>query len=125
MSRGQLTYYFKAKEEILLAVFDRMIERMRRQNEAGEVWDGYKLPPPGWERFTAFLRLFLMHPPNNPEFHALQYTFLSQIGHRDDFRERLAGLYEGWRAKMATDIQGELTASGKAHVPARAMATLI
>src|SRR5712671_1591737 len=28
MSRGQLTYYFKAKEDILLAVFDHMLQRM-------------------------------------------------------------------------------------------------
>ena len=31
MSRGQLTYYFKAKEDILLAVFDRMVRRMRER----------------------------------------------------------------------------------------------
>src|ERR1700751_4655907 len=31
MSRGQLTYYFPAKEDILLAVFDRMIEMMQRR----------------------------------------------------------------------------------------------
>src|SRR5947209_17604438 len=28
MSRGQLTYYFKAKEDILLAVFDRLLQLM-------------------------------------------------------------------------------------------------
>src|SRR3712207_15138 len=28
MTRGQLTYYFPAKESILLAVFDRMLDRM-------------------------------------------------------------------------------------------------
>jgi AcrR family transcriptional regulator len=28
MSRGQLTYYFPAKEEILLAVFDRVLQLM-------------------------------------------------------------------------------------------------
>src|SRR2546429_7140477 len=28
MSRGQLTYYFKAKEDILLAVFDHVLQRM-------------------------------------------------------------------------------------------------
>ncbi|MGL4551411.1 MAG: TetR family transcriptional regulator C-terminal domain-containing protein, partial [Gemmataceae bacterium] len=125
MSRGQLTHYFKAKEDILLAVFDRMIEMMRRQDQAGEVWDGYKLPPPGWERFRTFLGLFLLHPPHVPEFHPLQYTFLSQISHRDDFRRRLADLYEKWRAGMAADVQGELVAAGKAHVSARTFASLI
>src|SRR5437762_8665188 len=28
MSRGQLTYYFKSKEDILLAVFDRVLHLM-------------------------------------------------------------------------------------------------
>src|SRR2546423_6915036 len=28
MARGHLTYYFPSKEDILLAVFDRMLERM-------------------------------------------------------------------------------------------------
>ena len=28
MSRGQLTYYFPAKEDILLAVFDRLVQLM-------------------------------------------------------------------------------------------------
>src|SRR5271169_4586711 len=28
MSRGQLTYYFPAKEDILLAVFDRLLQLM-------------------------------------------------------------------------------------------------
>ncbi|MFQ3591805.1 MAG: TetR/AcrR family transcriptional regulator [Gemmataceae bacterium] len=40
MSRGQLTYYFKTKEDILLAVFDRMIEVMRSREQAGEMSNG-------------------------------------------------------------------------------------
>ena len=35
MSRGQLTYYFRAKEEILLAVFDRLVRLMHEQQPAG------------------------------------------------------------------------------------------
>ena len=40
MSRGQLTYYFKAKEDIVLAVFERTVRRMatrcdRRSRRAG------------------------------------------------------------------------------------------
>src|SRR3954454_4319993 len=31
MSRGQLTYYFKTKEDILLAVFDRLVEQWRQR----------------------------------------------------------------------------------------------
>src|SRR5476651_617282 len=33
MSRGQLTYYFKTKEDILLAVFDRLMQLMCEQHE--------------------------------------------------------------------------------------------
>ncbi len=32
MSRGQLMYYFKAKEDILLAVFDRLLDMICRRN---------------------------------------------------------------------------------------------
>ena len=39
------------------------------------------------------------------EFHALQYTFLAQIAHRADFRERLASLYAEWRQGMAAHWQ--------------------
>src|ERR1700680_2944047 len=31
MSRGQLTYYFKTKEAILLAVFDHLVQLMTQQ----------------------------------------------------------------------------------------------
>ena len=33
MSRGQLTYYYKTKEEILLAVFDRLLAMMCRRHD--------------------------------------------------------------------------------------------
>ena len=46
---------------------------------------------------TAFNRL-------SPEFDGLQYTFLAQAGHRADFRQRLARLYEEWRGHMAGGI---------------------
>ena len=36
MSRGQLTYYFKTKEDILLAVLDRMLALMNEQNAEAE-----------------------------------------------------------------------------------------
>src|SRR2546423_13840918 len=36
MSRGQLTYYFKAKEDILLAVFDRLLDLMCQKNAEAE-----------------------------------------------------------------------------------------
>jgi AcrR family transcriptional regulator len=100
MSRGQLTYYFKAKEEILLAVFDRLLQLMcQRHEKLHEKEDRHFL-----EIFEVVLRTILRKPPSNPEFHALQFTFLSQIGHREDFRKRLADLYEEWRSRIAEDL---------------------
>jgi hypothetical protein len=43
-----------------------------------------------------------------PQFHSLQYTFLSQTAHREDFRQRLANLYENWRVQMAEDFAADL-----------------
>jgi hypothetical protein len=39
------------------------------------------------------------------DFTSLQYTFLAQAGHREDFRQRLASLYEEWRTHMAAGLQ--------------------
>ena len=97
MRRGQLTYYFKHKEDILLAVFDRVLqltyERLGRPSEV----DGDDGPQSGWAMAQYLLEALLTKPPLSPEFHCLQYTFLSQIGYREDFRQRLATLYEEWR----------------------------
>jgi AcrR family transcriptional regulator len=108
MSRGQLTYYFKTKEDILLAVFDRLLQMLKDRARAGEGPAGRCLTDlSGWERVKQFLSVMLLTPPNAPEFHALQYTFLSQIAHRDDFRQRLANLYGEWRLHMASDFEQE------------------
>src|SRR4051794_30524936 len=95
MSRGQLTYYFPAKEDILLAVFDRLLELMYQRvgRPSEETCNGHS----GWDLVCHLLESLIGRPPLSPEFHCLQYTFLSQISHRDDFRERLATLYEQWR----------------------------
>lgn len=112
MSRGQLTYYFPAKEDILLAVFDHMLETMHRKTAANEGPPGCPFEGlQGWQRLQSFLTFMILHPPDVPEFHALQYTFLSQVGHREDFRERLAQLYEYWRTHMAGDFAQELPSS--------------
>src|SRR5438552_7281383 len=79
MSRGQLTYYFKAKEDILLAVFDRLLERMCPDPE----WTHGNGTPadwlPGWEAMIrGILGAILARPALHPEFHGLQYTFLAQ-----------------------------------------------
>jgi AcrR family transcriptional regulator len=111
LSRGQLTYYFPTKEEILLAVFDRLLQMMHDRTAPRP--RGEEAPPclpdaTGWERMRMFLAWFLLRPPDARVFHALQYTFLSQIGHREDFRQALAGLYEEWRSHVAGDFTGEM-----------------
>jgi AcrR family transcriptional regulator len=148
MSRGQLTYYFPTKEEILLAVFDRLLLLMYQRLGRPE---GAAAPPPAaganakangaaaegqcprgegqagaWEWTCHLFEALLLRPPVSPEFNALQYTFLSQLGYREDFRRRLASLYEQWRGNMAQGLADDL-ARGKAAraVPPRAMASLI
>jgi AcrR family transcriptional regulator len=129
MSRGQLTYYFKTKEDILLAVFDRLLHLMHQRVQADS---GTDHPCPfeglvGWERIETFLEWVLLRPPAMPEFHSLQYTFLSQIGHREDFRQALANLYEQWRDHWAQDFAADFAlhpAPGR-HGSPRALATLV
>jgi AcrR family transcriptional regulator len=124
MSRGQLTYYFPAKEDILLAVFDRLLELMYQrvgtpggqpEDEAG-----------AWAWIEHLLRTIPEQPKASPEFHCLQYTFLSQIGHRDDFRQRLAKLYAEWRSKMGQGLALDLARRPAVRpVSPRALATLV
>jgi AcrR family transcriptional regulator len=128
MSRGQLTYYFKTKEAILLAVFDRLVELMHQREgqdiAAGEAtcWE-----PKSWEEVVQWvLGKILEQPPAHPEFGALQYTFLSQLGHREDFRLRLASLYGEWRGHMAAILGGQYGRSpADKAFPARSLASLI
>ena len=126
MSRGQLTYYFPTKEDILLAVFDRLIAMMHERERGGEGPPGCPLFEPGWERLRGFLSFFILQPPEALEFHSLQYTFLSQISHRDDFRQRLASLYEHWRTHMAGDFARALpAANGRPRASPRTLATFV
>ena len=128
MSRGQLTYYFPAKEDILLAVFDHTIEvMMRRRAEDDPAQAGCPLAAEGWERMVAFLTSFIANPPEIPEFHALQYTFLSQVGHRDDFRDRLANLYDHWRSFAVADLADAVAAlpEEKPRVSVRTLASFV
>jgi AcrR family transcriptional regulator len=127
MSRGQLTYYFPTKEDILLAVFDRLLQLMKQRFEAA---DGGPNPcvagPTVWEALQHFLTFVLLTPPQVPEFHSLQYTFLSQIGHREDFRARLANLYEEWRGHMAANFARELPGGGPGRpVSSRTLASFV
>jgi AcrR family transcriptional regulator len=125
MSRGQLTYYFPTKEDILLAVFDRLIDLMHQREQAGEGAPGCPLLEAGWQRIRGLLTFFILQPPEAPEFHALQYTFLSQISHRGDFRQRLASLYEHWRGHLAGDFALSLPVNGKPRVSPRTLATFV
>jgi AcrR family transcriptional regulator len=122
MSRGQLTYYFPAKEDILLAVFDRLLQlsyqRIGTPDEARE--------PSGWDWTKHLLQKIVGEAPVNPQFGVLQYTFLSQIGHRPDFRRRLATLYEEWRSQMAQGLAVDLAGQAETRqVPPRALASVV
>jgi AcrR family transcriptional regulator len=124
--RGQLTYYYKTKEDILLAVFDRLIELMHQRATAADCHaHAFRTMPAGWERACQLLSFILLRPPMRPEFYPLQYTFLSQIGHREDFRARLAKLYEEWRRHMAEDFAAELANKTGKRVSPRLVASLV
>src|ERR1700722_19748501 len=76
MKRGQLTYYFKHKEDILLAVFDRVLEMMyERVGAKPGSPDCHGLPETSWPLVTFLLGATLTQPPLSPEFGVLQYTF--------------------------------------------------
>jgi AcrR family transcriptional regulator len=125
MSRGQLTYYFKTKEDILLAVFDRLVQLMCQHHDHPA--QRACLEDVAWQdMFRMIMEFVLKQPPASPEFHALQFTFLSQIGHRADFRARLAKLYEEWRSRCSASVARDLEKRPAAReVSPRAFATLI
>ena len=131
MKRGQLTYYFPTKEDILLAVFDRLLLLMYQRMEAtdgscAERGQNHS----AWDRVQKLLQMVLRPPEDGdlgPEFHALQYTFLAQTAHREDFRQRLASLYEEWRGGLAQQWQATarpVAALGTAISP-RAVASFV
>jgi AcrR family transcriptional regulator len=124
MSRGQLTYYFHTKEEILLAVFDRLVFLVHQGIGAPAGKSCAEVS--AWDWVKHLFEKLLMEPPVAPEFGCLQYTFLSQIGHREDFRRKLAQLYEQWRSGMAEGFASDVVQGRTARrVPPRAMATLV
>jgi AcrR family transcriptional regulator len=123
MSRGQLLYYFPTKEAILLAVFDRLLQLMCQRSHP----EGKPCEEMGWwEIMQQLLPHVLAGPEANPEFHCLQYTFLAQINHREDFRQRLATLYEEWRSGMTEKLAEELAQRpARRTVSPRALSTLV
>jgi AcrR family transcriptional regulator len=124
MSRGQLTYYFPAKEDILLAVFDRLVQLMYQRVGTP---DGQPAEQAGvWAWVRHLLGTVPAQRQANPEFHCLQYTFLAQMGPREDFRRRLATLYEEWRGNMTRGFTRELQERAPlSPVAPRALATLV
>src|SRR6266436_9746122 len=60
MSRGQLTYYFPAKEDILLAVFDRVVAMMHQRVGKPE---GADAENDSWEWVRHLLHVIGTQPP--------------------------------------------------------------
>jgi AcrR family transcriptional regulator len=126
MSRGQLTYYFRTKESILLGVFEVVLEKMvSRVHEAAGLEVGPACRAQGWELIQVLLSTVLTQTPM-PEFDCLQYTFLAQVGHREDYRQRLATLYEEWRSHLADGLAVD-HAAGRISLkaPPRVLATVV
>lgn len=119
MSRGQLTYYFATKEEILLAVFDRTVRLMQERMAAGETAECGNGDVASL--IESLLSRLLMRPIA-VDFVQLQYSFLAQTGFRNDFRRRLASLYEQWRTHMADGLRIKKSAS---HGESRLLASFV
>src|SRR5436309_8253767 len=66
MSRGQLTYYFRTKEDILLAVFDRLVSLMHER--VGEPVCAGGQEAGAWEWIQHLLKRILTTPPVHPQF---------------------------------------------------------
>src|SRR5262249_835704 len=69
MSRGQLMYYYPAKEDILLAVFDQLLLLMYQKMGHPE---GHTCEEPchvgGWHMVQYLMDKVLGQPPVSPEF---------------------------------------------------------
>lgn len=107
MSRGQLTYYFPTKESILLAVHERMLRRMIREFLAssgpkpmtGRAWDCFQ------NALKGHLGLNPAHPiERGKDLFSLLYTFLAQMGHREDYRNRLSEMSRTRQGMIAADF---------------------
>jgi AcrR family transcriptional regulator len=123
MKRGQLTYYFRFKEDILLAVFDHTVETMRQRVGARPCPE---FEASGWAMAQFLVRMMLTMPTTNEAFGPLQHAFLAQMSHREDYRRRLAGLYEEWRGNMAASLANDLkTVPDPPPYSPRALATVI
>jgi AcrR family transcriptional regulator len=121
MSRGQLTYYFRSKEDILLAVFDRMLVGMIREAIATAERSGVARPGEGavLDRVRhGFGRMMDGGGADQTELHALVHTFMAQVRHREDYRKKLAAANAGWRQHLAADIAASAGPTPPAVPPA-------
>jgi AcrR family transcriptional regulator len=121
MARGHLTYYFPTKEAILLAVFDRMLERLIAEAMKA---DG---PKPGtgraWDCTRHAIEKHLETPgPDAQAFRSLIHTFLAQTAYRPDFRDKIAEAHSGWRQMLAGDYAQSL---GRPPVPPAIVASIV
>ena len=126
MSRGQLTYYFPAKEDILLAVFDRMLTRMITEAIADAERSGVNRPGVGspLDRVKHGLdRMMTGGGPDQTELASLVHTFMAQVRHREDYRRKLAAANAGWREHVAADIAA--SAGPTPAVPPAALASVV
>jgi AcrR family transcriptional regulator len=120
ISRGLLTYHFPSKESIILAVFDATIDKMKERARARHGTDRT-----GWGRLEGVLEFLLTQKPRDDEFDCLHYTFLAQMSHREDFRERLAAEYAEGRKHIATDIDDLARQGGVGPEDAKALVAII
>jgi AcrR family transcriptional regulator len=126
MSRGQLTYYFRSKEDILLAVFDRMLVGMIRESIATAQRSGVARPGEGavLDRVRhSFGRMMDGRGPDQTELLSLVHTFMAQVGHREDYRRKLAAANAGWRQHMTADIAA--SAGSTPAVPPAVTASIV
>ena len=121
MSRGQLTYYFPTKEEILLAVFDRMLLGIFAEVMADA--ERLELPLRGPDVARTRIRHGIERilgvdgePDPGAVLGPLVHTFIAQAAHRPDYRARLAETNAGWRHHVAADIAAATPDSP--HLPA-------
>ena len=124
MSRGQLTYYFRKKEHILLAVFDRMLLRMIAEAMADGERAGVGAPGDGRvvDKFRYGMgRMMASGGADAADLRALVHTFLAQVQHEPDYRRKLAEANAGWRDHVATDV----AATGTTAAPPRAVASVV
>jgi hypothetical protein len=110
-----------------LAVFDYLVMLIHLRIGTPEGKPCYHEDVQGaWPWVEHLLTTLLAQPPVSPEFSCLQYTFLSQIAHREDFRERLAMLYERWRGGMAQGFTEDYKRNARLRqVPPRAIASVV